>query len=65
MSKILMEQLNSFEHYRFDESSRNITNVNMTDSDVGEFLEIIYLLDSKFMEYNILHNFNIAILNKR
>jgi len=65
MSKFLMEQLNSFEHYSFDESSKNITNVNLTNSDVGEFLEIIHLLDSKFVEYNILHNFNIAILNKR
>jgi len=65
MSKFLLEQLNSFEHYQFDESSRNITNVHINDSDVGEFLEIIHLLDSKFVEYNILHNFNIAILNKR
>ncbi len=65
MSKFLLEQLNSFEHYQFDECSRNITNVHINDSDVGEFLEIIHLLDSKFVEYNILHNFNIAILNKR
>ena len=65
MSKYFMEQLNSFEHYNFDESSKNITNVSLGDSDVSDFLEIIHLLDSKFIEYNILHNFNIRILNKR
>ncbi len=65
MSKFLMEQLNSFEHYSFDEQNKNITNSNLSESDVGEFLEIIHLLDSKFVDYNILNNFNIAILGKK
>ena len=65
MSKFLINQLNSFKNYNFDESSKNITNVNMSDSDVNEFLEIIHLLDSKFIDYNILNNFNISISIKR
>ncbi len=65
MSKFLIDQLNNFEHYDFDEQNRNITNANISDSDVSEFLEIIHLLDSKFVDYNILNNFNIAILGKK
>jgi len=65
MSKILIEQLNSFENFDFDEYSKSITNANILQSDVGEFLEIIHLLDSKFVDYNILNNFNISILSKK
>jgi len=65
MSKILIEQLCSFKHYHFEENGKYITNANLADSNVNEFLEIIHLLDSQFIEYNILNDFNISILSKR
>ena len=65
MSKILINKLNTFKHYKFDENSNNIMNLNKTDADVNEFFEIIHFLDSKFMNYNISNNFNISILGKR
>ncbi len=65
MSTILINKLRNFENYNFDECSKNITNANIPDSDVSEFLEIIHLLDSEFVDYNILNNFSITILGKR
>jgi len=65
MSKFLIDQLGNFEHYNYDKYSKNITNNNMLDSNVSEFLEIIHLLDSEFVDYNILNNFSITILGKR
>ncbi len=65
MSTILINKLRSFENYNFDECSKNITNTNIPDSDISEFLEIIHLLDSEFINYNILNNFSISILRKR
>ena len=65
MSTILVKKLKSFKGYNFNEHSKNITNTNITDSDVTEFLEIIHLLDCEFVNYNILNNFSITILGKR
>ena len=65
MSTTLIKKLRNFENYSFDECSKNIINANIVDSDISEFLEIIHLLDSEFVEYNILNNFSIAILGKR
>ena len=62
MSKILTEQLNNFKNYNYDENSKNIINKNNHSGDVNEFLEIIHLLDTRFIEYDILNNFNISIL---
>jgi len=65
MSKFLIDKLNTFEHYDFDENNKYIFNANISDANVGEFLEIIHLLDSKFVDYHILDNFNISLLGKR
>lgn len=65
MSKFLIDQLNTFEHYDFDENNKHISTSHMSDADVSEFLEIIHLLDSKFVDYHILDNFSITLLGKR
>ncbi len=65
MSNFLIDELNSFEHYNLDVNRRQISSRKMSDADVSEFLEIIHLLDSKFVDYNILDNFNITILGKK
>ncbi len=65
MSTVLVKKLKSFEGYTFNEHSQNITNKNIIDSDVCEFLEIIHLLDCEFVNYNILNNFSITILGKK
>jgi len=65
MSKILIEKLSGFKHYKFDDNNRNITNLNKTDANINEFFEIIHLLDSKFVNYTLSNNFDISILGKR
>lgn len=64
MSKNLINKLSGFEHYSFDFSNKNINTINISNPHINEFLEIIYILDSKFINYEILNDFNISILEK-
>lgn len=65
MSNILINKLNDFKNYEYDQTNKNIINLNKSNADVNEFFEIIHLLDSKFVNYSILNDFNIDILSKR
>ncbi len=65
MNKFLIDKLSTLKHYKFDSNNKNISNLNSSDADINEFFEIIHLLDSKFVNYTILNNFNISILGKR
>lgn len=65
MSQILINKLTNFSNYKLDKKNFFIENLNKnTSANIEEFLEIINILDSHYIKYQITTDFEINILKK-
>lgn len=66
MSQHLINTINSFHNYKYDQHTKSVMNLRTsTTADIDEFLEISYILDSNYIKYKMTTNFDIRILGKR
>ncbi len=61
MSRILLEKLGSFSDYRFDKNKYQIWQEDK-NADIEQFLNILNILDSNHISYEIVQNSRIKIL---
>lgn len=63
MSHVLITRLKNFSNYKLDINNFFIQNLNKnTSANIEEFLEIINILDSNYIKYQITTDFEINIL---
>lgn len=63
MAKHLIEKINNFNNYKFDEQKNRVINLrNLQETDIDEFLDIQHLLDCNRVTYYFERNFEIKII---
>lgn len=63
MNQDLVNQINGFSSYRYDSKSQRVVNLKLAEaSDIDEFLEVQYILDSHRISYRFEKNFQILVL---
>ena len=63
MADNIINEINKFSTYSFDENSKRIVNLKSNeDTDIDEFLGIQYLLDTNKVKYRFQSNFEIKII---
>jgi len=66
MSQKLIDEINKFSSFRFDETTKRIRNTKSENmANIEEFLEIAYILDNHHIRYEIGNNCNFTIIGKR
>ena len=66
MSLKIINEINKFSSYRFDESDYKIVNTRTQDmADIDEFLEIVHILDNHHVQFIMGKNYSIKILGRR
>ena len=66
MSQNLKEQISQFSSFKFDEETNMILNQNsLAHADVDQFLEIMFILDSNFVKYDMTRTYDLKILGRR
>ncbi len=66
MSQNLKDQISGFSNFKFDEQTNMILNQNsLAHADVDQFLEIMYILDSNFVKYDMTRTYDLKILGRR
>jgi len=65
MSEMIVNELNSFNSYRYEENTKRIVNLKgAMNADMDEFLAIAHLLDTNYIKYKFTTNIDIRILGK-
>ena len=65
MSEMIVNELNSFSSYRYEENTKRIVNLKgVMNADMDEFLAIAHLLDTNYIKYKFTTNIDIRILGK-
>lgn len=63
MGHQVINKLNSFKTFKYDQESKRIINLKFKeDSNIDEFLNIQYILDSNKVRYKFDNNFDIQIV---
>lgn len=63
MCKSVVNKLNSFQNYKFDDKKKKVINLkNINNVDLDEFLEITYILDTNLVNYEMTREFEINII---
>ncbi|WP_024953908.1 hypothetical protein [Sulfurospirillum arcachonense] len=63
MAKHIIEKINNFSNYKFDEQRSKVVNLkNSDETNIDEFLDIQYLLDCNRVRYYFEKNFEIQII---
>lgn len=63
MAESIINKINQFSTYKFDERKNKIVNLrNGDDTDIDEFLDIQFLLDCNRVMYYFEKNFEIKII---
>ena len=66
MSRKIIEEINKFSSYKFDENNYQVINTRTKDMvDIVELLAITYMLDTHRIQYIMAHNFGLNIMRKR
>jgi hypothetical protein len=66
MSQKLIDEINKFSSFRFDENNHQVVNTRTKDmADIDELLAITYILDTHRISYIMSHNFSLNVLGKR
>ena len=66
MSLKIINEINKFSSYKFDESDYKIVNTRTQDmADIDEFLEIVHILDNHHVQFIMGKNYSIKILGRR
>ena len=66
MSEIIINELNSFQSYKFEKNSNRVVNLRgISEADLDEFLEITHILDKNSIKYKFTTNIDIRILGKK
>jgi hypothetical protein len=66
MSFKIIEEINKFSSFRFDENNYQVVNTRTKDmADIDELLAITYILDMHRISYIMSHNFSLNVLGKR
>jgi len=63
MAENIVNKINMFNTYKFDEKSYSIVNLkSSTETDIDEFLDIQFLLDCNRIMYYFKKNFEIQVI---
>jgi len=63
MANHIIEKINAFSTYKFDEKTNKIVNLKgYEDTDIDEFLDIQFLLDTNRVMYYFKKHFEIQII---
>ena len=63
MSEIIVNELDSFNNYKYDASTKRVVNLKgVSNADIDEFLEIAHILDSNSIKYKFTTNIDIRII---
>jgi len=63
MANHIIEKINAFSTYKFDEKTNKIVNLKgYEDTDIDEFLDIQFLLDTNQVMYYFKKHFEIQII---
>ncbi len=66
MSLKIIDEINKFSSYRFDENDYKVVNTRTQDmADIDEFLEIVHILDNHHIQFIMGKNYSIKIIGKR
>jgi len=66
MSLKIINEINKFSSYKFDESDYKIVNTRTQDmADIDEFLEIVHILDNHHVQFIMGKNYSIKILGRK
>lgn len=63
---MIIDEINRFKNYRYEESTRRVVNLKgCENADLEEFLAIAHILDSNFIKYKFTTNIDIRIIDRR
>lgn len=66
MSLKIINEINKFSSYKFDENNYKVINTRTQDTaNLDEFLEIAHILDTNRINYIMGNNFSIKVLERR
>lgn len=65
MSELIVNELNSFNSYKYEANTKRIVNLKgVNNADMDEFLAIAHLLDTNYIKYKFTTNIDIRIIGK-
>lgn len=65
MSEVIVNELNSFNSYKYEANTKRIVNLKgVNNADMDEFLAIAHLLDTNYIKYKFTTNIDIRIIGK-
>ncbi len=66
MSHKLIEEINKFSSFRYDETTKRVRNTKAENmANIEEFLEIAYILDNHHIRFEMGNNYSMKIIGKR